>query len=364
MSQQIAPIIAQIGRTNATSALTVTTRPKQVGNGNARGDQRSGAKRPALLNVRRQYDGPSAGAAGLVEGTIQVFTALLGMLSGTRADLPQTTDQARADGVQTSFQTGIPYVAFSNNNWLVRKKSDRPVAITGTVTKVAASTAVVGAGTAFTTEVVAGQTILIGGEYRIVSSITDNTHLTVSLAFVSAAAGATAYLQVDGKTGLTGTVAVTANSAAVTGTGTKFTKEIGAGDDIIIAGITYTVDSVDSDTALTLQQSVAASNAQARAFGHSDLFLTYAASPTDANDFSVTSGLGGNALITFPAAPSLYSAFEFYFVVPTEILAPGVHMIERTQVLGGDVYWAVGQGDATTYDLSAAVVSLEPAFTI
>jgi len=47
----------------------------------------------------------------------------------------------------------------------------------------AASTAVVGVGTAFTTELIAGQSILVTGETRVIASITDNTNLVVTVAF-------------------------------------------------------------------------------------------------------------------------------------------------------------------------------------
>ena len=67
--------------------------------------------------------------------------------------------------------------------------------LTGTVSK-AGSTAVVGVGTAFTTELVVGQSLEIPGggggtEARVIQSITDDTHLTVTSAFVGSASGRT-----------------------------------------------------------------------------------------------------------------------------------------------------------------------------
>jgi len=56
------------------------------------------------------------------------------------------------------------------------------VVLTGTIDP-AASTAVVGVGTAFTTELIVGDSILVSGETRVVASITDNTNLAVTVAF-------------------------------------------------------------------------------------------------------------------------------------------------------------------------------------
>jgi hypothetical protein len=67
--------------------------------------------------------------------------------------------------------------------------------LTGTVTKTATSAALVGSGTSFTTELSVGQVISVPGtaaEKRVVTVITDNTHLTVSTAFAYSASGQTA----------------------------------------------------------------------------------------------------------------------------------------------------------------------------
>lgn len=68
--------------------------------------------------------------------------------------------------------------------------------LTGTVTKAAGSTAIVGSGTAFTTELVVGREIVVpgggGSDYLPVESITDDTHLTVSYPATYSASGQTA----------------------------------------------------------------------------------------------------------------------------------------------------------------------------
>lgn len=67
--------------------------------------------------------------------------------------------------------------------------------LTGTVAKTAASAALVGTGTLFTSQLSVGQVIDVPGtavETRVVTSITDDTHLTVAGNYVNTAAGQTA----------------------------------------------------------------------------------------------------------------------------------------------------------------------------
>jgi hypothetical protein len=67
--------------------------------------------------------------------------------------------------------------------------------LTGTVTKEASSTTLVGSGTAFLSELTVGQVIKVPGtanEYRTVSAIASDTSLTVSAAFENNASGQTA----------------------------------------------------------------------------------------------------------------------------------------------------------------------------
>lgn len=60
---------------------------------------------------------------------------------------------------------------------------------------------------------------------------------------------------------VTGTVAVTQNSKAVTGTGTAFLTETKPGNGLIIAGVEYTIETVTSNTALTLEKGYVATTA-------------------------------------------------------------------------------------------------------
>lgn len=60
---------------------------------------------------------------------------------------------------------------------------------TGTGTVTTTGTAVVGSSTLFTTELIVGNGIFISGQGRVVSVITDDTHLTLDSALSSDVAG-------------------------------------------------------------------------------------------------------------------------------------------------------------------------------
>ena len=57
---------------------------------------------------------------------------------------------------------------------------------------------------------------------------------------------------------LTGTLSVTTGTKAVTGVGTLFTTQLGAGEAVQINGVSYTVDTVTDDTHLTLEDNATA----------------------------------------------------------------------------------------------------------
>lgn len=64
---------------------------------------------------------------------------------------------------------------------------------------------------------------------------------------------------------LAGTVSISTSNANLTGTGTQFHRDLAIGDEIVIAGVTYTVATVASDTlaTLTVTPGVTVSNASA-----------------------------------------------------------------------------------------------------
>jgi hypothetical protein len=134
---------------------------------------------PNLIDILR------AGVTG--GGT--VWGAYLPGLSSS----PTVYSPALGDGVATTYDTTIPFVALANNNLLVRAtRSTR----TGTVTTTVGSTAVTGSGTAFLTELRIGDEISIGGEIRNVVAAASATALTVDRPFATAST-AVAYQLID-----------------------------------------------------------------------------------------------------------------------------------------------------------------------
>jgi hypothetical protein len=130
-------------------------------------------------------------------------------------------------------------------------------ALTGTVSVTIATNAVIGVATEFTTELVAGTSIIeIDGEYFTVLGITSDLALTLSAVHSAGASGATANLQPLGQLAtpvlFTGTVSVTAGQTAVTGVGTTFLADLSVGDVIKIGTQLLAVASIATNTALVL----------------------------------------------------------------------------------------------------------------
>jgi parallel beta-helix repeat protein len=113
--------------------------------------------------------------------------------SRSKVDPPGIISTSNAQAVATATQTVLPFAnaaGYDNDGMHFTSIT----ACTGTVTKGAASPNVVGVGTLFLTELSVGQVIWIPGtanEFRVISAIQDNTHLTVSSNFVNGAAGQT-----------------------------------------------------------------------------------------------------------------------------------------------------------------------------
>ena len=138
----------------------------------------------------------------------------------------------------------------------------------GTITSTTGSTAVVGVGTEFTTEIGSGisgtGTVLYnssGAIIGIVSSVTDDTHLTLK---VNGAVAVTNGKYFIVRTTRTGTITATVISTAVVGSGTAFLTSIGAtttgagtklyNSSGVLVGV---VASVTDDTHLTLVSNAA-----------------------------------------------------------------------------------------------------------
>ena len=132
-------------------------------------------------------------------------------------------------------------------------------ALTGTVSVTLETDAVVGVGTDFENELVAGSSVMkIGTEYIVVETITDAENLVLASAHQAGASGATAYLAPTGQAGvstlMTGTVSVTSGQKAVTGVGTTFLTDLSVGDVIKIGAQFVTVTVITSDLALTISE--------------------------------------------------------------------------------------------------------------
>ena len=140
---------------------------------------------------------------------------------------------------------------------------DRPsVTLTGSVAWAVSTGVVTGTGgTLFDREVRAGDAISITGEtgYHIVSAVTNSTSLIAFSTSSTDAADVTATpgtLQkrsafTTSSTFMKGTVAVTADSATVTGTDTLLDTQYSVGDSIVINGETKRVKTITSNTVLT-----------------------------------------------------------------------------------------------------------------
>lgn len=132
------------------------------------------------------WGGPTSGAAAvptfrtLVAADLPSVGGVLLRLSG---DQSITTATATALGFATEdLDSNAQHFTSAAN-------------LTGTLAKTASSAAVVGTSTLFTTELTVGQVISVPGtaaEVRVVTVITDDTHLTVNANFANTASGQTA----------------------------------------------------------------------------------------------------------------------------------------------------------------------------
>lgn len=178
--------------------------------------------------------------------------------------------------------------------------------LTGTVGVTNNSTNVTGNGTSFTTELAAGDSIIINGSTYTVSTVTNNTALTLTSSYPGTTA--TGLTAAAGEF-LAGAVAVTTGSPSVTGTGTSF-NSLAAGNIVVISGVSYVVASVASATSLTLTTNYAgtsASGLRMKRIGNT----TCGGSFTDSsggnlavgdNGFRMTGGAvqaGGSCLVSF-----------------------------------------------------------------
>jgi sorbitol-specific phosphotransferase system component IIA len=168
----------------------------------------------------------------------------------------------------------------------------------GTVTATLNSTAVTGAGTTFL-NLHAGEPFGIQGVEYIIQSIASNTSLTLTSNYLGATAAGKAY---TANPQLAGTVTTTAGSAVVTGTGTAFTTDFKVNDTITIGGADYVVQSIASNTSLTLTTIPVT---QAGVTYRSPVF--FGSVTTDASGKYLLSGLANGSYVVSVQNPTGYN---------------------------------------------------------
>jgi len=166
-------------------------------------------------------------------------------------------DDVNGNGFQDAGEPGIAGVVVSiakdaNANGIIDLAAGA-----GTVTATNGSATVTGAGTTFLSYH-AGEPIAIAGTGYIIQSIASNTSLTLTTNYGQATGAGKAF---TANPAGAGTVATTAASNVVTGTGTAFLTDYKINDTININGTDYVVQSIASNTSLTLTTTVAATGA-------------------------------------------------------------------------------------------------------
>ena len=166
----------------------------------------------------------------------------------------------------------------------------------GTVTATNGSATVTGAGTTFF-NYHAGEPIAIAGVGYIIQSIASNTSMTLATTYTGTTGGGKAY---TANPAGAGTVATTAASNVITGTGTAFLTDFKVNDTIDINGTDYIVQSIASNTSLNVTTTAAATAAglayRAPAF--------FGSVTTDASGKYLFSGLANASYVVSVQNPS------------------------------------------------------------
>ncbi|MEA2414457.1 MAG: hypothetical protein QOI58_1114, partial [Thermoanaerobaculia bacterium] len=195
----------------------------------------------------------------------------------------------------------------------------------GTVTATNGSPTITGAGTTFL-NYHAGEPIAIAGVGYIIQSIASNTSLTLTTNYGQATGAGKAF---TANPAGAGTVATTAASNVVTGTGTAFLTDFKVNDTININGTDFIVQSIASNTSMNLTTNAAATAAglayRAPAF--------FGVVTTDASGKYLFSGLANGSYIVSVQNPTSFN------------------------YIGADI------GTVTATNASAAVVGAGTAFT-
>ena len=125
---------------------------------------------------------------------------------------------------------------------------------------------------------------VIGDGLTVVKQISDLSQANLNTLYSSSALASVPLTAIPANTSITGTVATTSGSAILTGTGTLFTSQLTVGESVVLgSGKAFFVSSIQSNTSLTLTQSVTSTA--------SGLAVKKHVVPTDA-EFVVFSSIG------------------------------------------------------------------------
>jgi len=271
---------------------------------------------------------------GTVTTGYQTLTGTVSVTAGTTAVSGGGTtlflsELARGDTIEIAGEQHVIGNIADNDNLTL---STNHVAGASSVVyyKIAASTAVVGTGTLFTTEFSNGDIIEISGELKTVQSISDNLNLVVNTAFSTPVQGAAYTKRVP--------------TTAVVGVGTLFLTEVSGGDVLRIDEENVTVQSVTDNLNLTLtgNHTGTASGVPARiqaattkVYGDSTLFST----ELNAGDFLDIAGtmvevasVTSNTELDLTAAYSSYRTGQSVTKHDSEVVGVGTAFLTETSI--------------------------------
>ncbi len=191
--------------------------------------------------------------------------------------------------------------------------------LNGTVNAVAVgATTLTGTNTAFTTQLVPGDQILIGGNKLTVASIESNTSLTLTAAVPASVAVGTVGVTAAGATTLTASAGTFANVAA--------------GDSILIGTDTYTVKSVPSTTTLLLNtpvvNSIVAGTAVTKGGAIGALSIASARSANFSTGITMYDSIGNGHLVSVLFSKTGDDVWEFNAVVDKKDAFAGASQVQ------------------------------------